>query len=170
MRTQPARSRVKAAVLALCGIAAIATTVGLASTAGATAAQPQRPGTASGVPVVVNCAMHAQTQPGQYILACADGNAYVAGLHWAAWGSSAAFATGSEAFNDCIPNCLAGHFLSFPVLVAAWRAEPWPGHAGVRYFTQMTLIYTGSLSYTVDGKVYHLPSTTTFPLSAYGGG
>jgi hypothetical protein len=169
MRSQPIRGRAKAAIFGLCGIAAIATTVGLASTAGAAAARPHMSSTTASVPALVNCATHAQTRPGTYILACGDGNGYVNGLHWASWGSSAAFATGSYVFNTCTPNCVAGHFVSLPALAALWRAEPWTGHAGQRYFTRLTVILTGSTSYTAGGKTYHLPATTTFPLSSFGG-
>jgi hypothetical protein len=169
MRSQPTRRRVKAAVFGLCGIAAIATTVGLASTAGAAAGRPHVSRTTASAPVVVNCATHAQTRPGTYILACGDGNGYVNGLHWASWGSSAAFATGSYVFNTCTPSCVAGHFVSRPALAALWRAEPWTGHAGQRYFTRLTVILTGSTSYTAGGKTYHLPATETFPLSSFGG-
>ena len=110
-----------------------------------------------------------RTRPGQYILACADGGAYLASLHWATWGSSAAFADGISTFNDCVPNCAAGHGHSFPVLVVLWRPAPLAGHVGERYFTRLTIIYTGSRTYSAGGKQYHLPATATDPLSAYGG-
>jgi hypothetical protein len=172
MTTRTTRGRVRAAAIALGGIAAIATTACAASTS-ATAATRQQPlavtATAAGVPVVVDCAAHGQTRPGEYILACADGNASLAGLRWAAWGSSAAFADGTSSFNDCVPSCVAGHGHSFPVLVALWRPEPLPGHAGERYFTRLTIIYTGNRTYHAGGKLYHLPATTTDPLSPYGG-
>jgi hypothetical protein len=157
----------------MCGIAAIALAA-CAAPAPGIAAAPQQPAAvttaaAAGVPVVVDCAVHARTRPGQYVLACADGGAYLAGLHWATWGSSAAFAEGISTVNDCVPSCAAGHGHSFPVLVALWRAEPLPGHAGERYFTRLTLIYTGSRTYRAGGKLYHLPVTATDPLSSYGG-
>ncbi len=162
-------SRVKAAVVGLCGIAAIGVTVGLASTAGAASGQAHLSSSTASVPVVVSCAMHGQTRPGTYLLACGDGNAYVSKLQWASWGSSAAFASGSYAFNTCIPSCVAGHGVSFPVLAVLWRAEPWSGHAGQRYFSRLTVIVTGSTAYKAGGKTYHVPATQTFPLSALGG-
>ena len=64
---------------------------------------------------------------------------------------------------------MAGHGHSFPVLVTLWRAEPRPGHPGQRYFTRLTLIYTGSRTYRADHILRHLPVTATDPLSAYGG-
>jgi hypothetical protein len=173
MTAQPTRTRVKAVVVALCGIAAL-TAAAVASVPAAAARRPQAPASAAAVaaarlPVVVNCAGRRQVRPHQYILACADGNAFLTGLHWSAWGSASAFASGTTAFNDCIPSCVAGHLHKFPALIALWRAEPLPGHAGLRYFTRVTIIYTGRRSYRAGGKVHHLPQTATGPLSASGG-
>jgi hypothetical protein len=64
---------------------------------------------------------------------------------------------------------VAGHGHSFPALITLWRAEPLPGHHGQRYFTRLTLIYTGNRGYQADGKQYQLPQTVTYPLSQYGG-
>jgi len=168
---QPARTSVKAAVLAMFGIAALVVTAISGSAMAAARPQP-RAGTAAAtasVPVVINCAMHAQTRPSQYVLACADGNAYLTGLDWAAWGSASAFASGTYRINDCVPDCVAGHFHSFPALVALWRAESLPGHPGERYFSRLTMIFTGSRTYRAGGKLHHLPATATLPLSASGG-
>jgi len=169
MTTHPTRTRIKAVALALCGVAAIAAAASVPAAAAGQQAPAGAATSAAGVPVVINCAMHGQTRPRQYILACADGNAYLAGLQWPAWGPSSAFADGTSTFNDCIPNCVAGHFHSFPVLVALWRARPLPGHASERYFTRLTVIYTGRRTYHAGGKQYHLPVTATYPLSAFGG-
>jgi hypothetical protein len=174
MRTKPARNgRARAAAAALCGIATIATAA-CAAPAPATTAAAQQPAAAigvaaTGVPVVVDCAVHGQTRPGQYPLACASGGAYLSGLHWASWGPSAAFAEGFTTLDDCVPSCAGGHGHSFPVLVALWRAEPWPGHAGQRYFTRVTIVYTGNHSYRAGGTLHRLPATTTYPLSSSGG-
>jgi hypothetical protein len=173
MTTALTRGRARGAAVTLCGVAAIATAACAApasATAAATAArQPAVTAAAVGVPVVVDCAGQPQTRPGQYTLACADGNAAVTGMHWASWGPAAAFAEGTSTFNDCTPSCVAGHGHSFPALVALWRAELLPGHPGQRYFTRLTLIYTGNRSYQADGKRYQLPQTATYPLSQYGG-
>ena len=148
MTAQLTRGRVRVAALALGSMAAIAIT-GCATAAPGTATGPMAvtAATATNVPVVVNCAARIQVRPGEYVLACADGNAELAGLHWASWGSAAAFGDGTSVFNDCVPTCVAGHGHSFPVLVALWRAEPRPGHAGERYFTRLTIIYTGNRGY-----------------------
>ena len=172
MTTRLARTRLKAAALALCGIAAIGVAVSAASAPAVAAGRSQSAAvTASApVPVVVNCAMHGQVRPRQYILPCADQNSVLTGLTWAAWGSSSAFAAaGINTFDDCIPSCAAGHFHSFPVLAALWRAEPWPGHPAQRYFTRLTLIYTGPRSYRAGGRLHRIPVTVTYPLSPGGG-
>ena len=146
-----------------------ATATATATATAAATATATATATAASVPVVVDCAVHPRTRPGQYILACANGGAYLASLHWAAWGSSAAFADGISTFNDCVPSCAAGHGHRFPVLVVLWRPEPLAGHVGERYFTRLTIIYTGSRTYSAGAKQYHLPATATDPLSAYGG-
>ena len=180
MTTHFTRSRVKAAAMTLCGVAAIATAVCACAAAVPAAAAPSAAAgqsdsatvtvaTTTSGSVVVNCAMKAQTRPGQFILACADGGAYLQGLSWAAWGSSSAFGSGTYVLNDCVPYCADGHFHSFPVLVALWGAEPRPSHAGQMYFTHLTIIFTGSHSYRADGKLYQLPATGSYPLSASGG-
>jgi len=171
MTTRPIRTHVRAAAVALCGAAAAAVAVAAVSVPAAATGRPQPSRTAAltSLPVVINCAGQGQTRPRLYILACGDGNAYLTGLHWAAWGSSAAFASGISTFNDCVPSCKAGHFLRFPVLGTLWRAEPRPGHHGQRYFVRLTIIYTGVRSYRTGGKPHHLPVTVTYPLSAFGG-
>jgi hypothetical protein len=170
MTAQPARRHLKAAALALAGIAMLATTACAAASAATSGRTAESAGQqATGVPVVVNCSMKTQTRPGSFTLACADGNAYVSGLSWSAWGSSSALASGSYAFNDCTPNCLSGHRHTLPALVVLWGAQSLPGHSGVRYFTEMTTIFTGNRAYTAGGKTDHLSQTMTFPLSQYGG-
>jgi hypothetical protein len=49
------------------------------------------------------------------------------------------------------------------------RAEPWPGHAGQRYVTRVTIVYTGNHSYRAGGTPHRLPASTTYPLSSSGG-
>ena len=176
MTAQPARRRVKAAALALAGIALLATTV-LATTGCAAAASAATSGRtaesvgqqSTGVPVVVNCAQKTQVRPGTFVLACGDGNASLDSLQWSAWGASSALASGTSGFNDCTPDCLTGHVHTFPALIVLWGAKALPGHAGVRYFGEMTIIYTGNRTYTAGGKKYTLPQTQTDPLSTFGG-
>lgn len=158
-------------VLAAIGIVtgtAVATTSHHA-TAGATSAHAA-PAHPAAKPVVFNCTK-AQVRPGSFTLTCADGNDYLAGLHWVSWSGGAAFGRGTEHVNDCIPNCAQGHFHAYPVLVTAWRAVARPGHPGQRYFSRLTDIYTGKRPtyYRGPGKKYY-PQTVTWPLSSTMGG
>jgi hypothetical protein len=167
MTALPTRSLRKAAALGLCGLAVIATAA-CGAAASAASLEGQAPAT-TGVPVVVSCAMKTQVRPGIFTLACADGNAYVNGLNWSTWGSSSALASGNYAFNDCTPNCLSGHGHTFAGLVVLWGVKSLPGHMGVRYFTEMTIILTGNRSYTAGGKKVTESQTQTIPLSNFGG-
>src|SRR5579862_6005591 len=93
----------RAVALALCGIAVIATAGCGAAASAASLGKQQGAGT-SGLPVVIACINKTQIRPGQYILPCGDGNAYLSHLTWSAWGSSSALASGIYVFNDCTPN------------------------------------------------------------------
>ena len=159
----------KAAALALCGVAVIAT-AGCGAAASAASLGKQQDAGTSGVPVVIACINKTQIRPGEYILPCGDGNAYLHHLNWAAWGSSSALGGGTYTFNDCTPNCLSGHGQSFGVLAVLWDVQPWPGHTGVRYFTRLTIIFTGNRNYTAGGKAYTESPTLTIPLLPIGGG
>jgi hypothetical protein len=166
MTALPARSLRKAAALALGGIA-LSATAACGAAASAASLGPQQ--TMAPLPVVVSCAMTTQVRPGIFTLACADGNAYVSGLSWTAWGSSSALASGKYSFNDCTPNCLSGHGHTFAGLIVLWGVKALPRHAGVRYFTEMTIISTGNRNYTAGGKKVTEPQTLTIPLSNFGG-
>ena len=151
MKISSARSRALAVAAAGCAaIAALgASGTGFASTAGP-AARPV---------VIVNCG-RAQVEPTQFVLACADGNAYLKGLHWVSW-HSVAFGSGTEVVNDCSPTCVGGKFYSYPALITVWRAAARPGHHGQQYFSRLTVIHTGKLS---RPHAATLPLTQTFDL------
>jgi hypothetical protein len=174
MTASPARSLRKAAALALFGIAVMATagcgTAASAASLGHSAASAGRhaAGT-SAVPVVVVCFNKTQIRPGSYLLACGDGSAYLEHLNWADWESSSALASGTFLFNNCTPSCVDGRGIALPVLAVLWDAQPWPGHAGMRYFTRLTMIFTGNRGYTAGGKSYQEPQTLTWPMFQDGG-
>jgi hypothetical protein len=159
----------RAVALALCGIGLIAT-AGCGAAASAASLGKQQAAGSSAVPVVVACINTTRIRPSEYVLPCGDGNAYLYHLNWSAWGSSSALASGTYIFNDCTPSCVGGHGHSFGVLAVLWDVQPWPGHVGVRYFTRLTIIFTGNRSYTAGGKAYTEAPTLTIPLSRIGGG
>jgi hypothetical protein len=164
-------TRIRTAVVALSAASAIAAAA--AGTAAAATGHPARnhgpAAAAASIPVVINCTMGHQVKPGTYVLACADLGALITKMRWAAWSGQDAFGSGTYRFRVCIPNCAAGKTVTFPILAALWRVKPLPGNSSVRYFTRLTLIFTGNRAYTAGGKTYHQPQTATYPLSALGG-
>jgi len=116
--------------------------------------------------VVVNCSFKQQTRPSNFILTCADAGDVLAHLHWVSWGPSAAFATGTEQINDCTPDCAAGKFINYPVLVNLWHPEALKGHPGTFYFSRVTRIYTANRPplYHCNGTKTCYPQTATFDL------
>jgi hypothetical protein len=118
---------------------------------------------------VINCALKHQVKPSFYIFACADAGALIAKMRWAAWGGQAAFGSGTYDFRVCVPSCAEGKTVTFPILAALWRVKPLPGHRGVRYFTKLTVIFSGNRAYKAGGKTLHQPQTMTLPLSDAGG-
>lgn len=116
--------------------------------------------------VVVNCNFTAQTHPSSLVLTCADANDVLAHLHWVSWAPAAAFATGIEQINDCTPDCAAGKFINYPVLVNLWRPEPLRGHPSTLYYSRITRIYTNNRPplYDCNGTHTCYPQTSTFDL------
>ncbi|KNB51389.1 hypothetical protein [Streptomyces caatingaensis] len=132
--------------------AAVLIGAGVALTATAAA-----PAAAAPTAVVVDCAKKAQVRPGSFVIACGDGNNALASLRWAQWSGAAAVGTGRDLVNDCVPDCAEGHFHSYPVSVRLDRARPWPGHAGLRHYTRLTVTYPAS-------RPPHAPRQESFPL------
>ncbi|HLX51372.1 MAG TPA: hypothetical protein VKS82_23855 [Streptosporangiaceae bacterium] len=110
--------------------------------------------------VTVDCAGKPQVHPATLMLACDDGNAYLSGLRWTAWGSTAA-ATGTWRINDCVPNCAAGTFHSFAATVKLWQPEPLPRHAGAGYYSKITIDLPDSRCYAAAGKRSCYPASYT---------
>ncbi|MFD9391644.1 hypothetical protein ACFWBB_13205 [Streptomyces sp. NPDC060000] len=94
-------------------------------------------------PVLVDCLWHAQVRPGDFILACGDGNSRLVSLHWDSWGAGSARATGVNVVNDCDPYCAAGHFHPYAVVVKLDRPQPWKKHPQVQHYSRITLTYLG---------------------------
>src|SRR4051812_7134050 len=64
---------------------------------------------------VVDCTGKPQVRPGDFVLACGDGNNVLTSLRWSQWQPRAAVADGRDMVNDCRPYCAAGHFHSYRV-------------------------------------------------------
>jgi hypothetical protein len=153
------RSKVLAVAAAGASAIALASTLPAAAATSHQAAQA-RPAW-NGPVVLVSCKFHGEVMPRKFVLSCGDGNDWLGGLRWVSW-RHVAYGSGVEHLNNCIPNCGAGHFRKFHVLVTAWRARQ-RGHTGQWKFTRLTVIYTRHLPhrFNAHGKKRH-PLTWTF--------
>jgi hypothetical protein len=125
-------------------LAAGALTVGLIGSASAAPARPAASKT-SVQTVVLDCpGQPALVRPKTYILSCADGYVQLGKLSWTSWTPGLASATGALIKNTCTPSCVAGHGVSYPVLVVLWGKAAVKNHPGQQTYTHMTLIYPGS--------------------------
>jgi hypothetical protein len=117
-----------------------------------------------------DCMGHGQVKPVDYILTCADAGSVLDHLVWTSWTARQAVATGVHELNNGIPNHAEGKFIDYPAVVTLWRSEPVPGHPGERYFTRITVRYTGPRppAYTSDGKLVNHPAEWIQPLGLIG--
>jgi hypothetical protein len=95
-------------------------------------------------PVLVDCFWNSRVRPGDFILACGDGNSRLSALRWSQWGQNLAAADGVSLVNDCKPYCAAGKFHEYPVSVRLDRPEQWQKHPQLNHFTRIVLTYTGA--------------------------
>ncbi len=106
--------------------------------------------------VLVDCNGKGDVDPTSYVITCADGLDYLRSLSWTSWASTA-HGTGRERINNCKPTCIKGTFHGYPVSVKLWRARSWPHHSGQKYYTRMTLRYTGKVPHGYHHtRVIHL--------------
>jgi len=89
-------------------------------------------------------------EPARIVLACGDGNAFLAGLTWSSWTASRATATGYYTHNTCTPDCAQGTFVSTPASVTL--ADPVETIDGPEF---------GRLTFTHANASYSEAFTTT---------
>ncbi|MFF3732898.1 hypothetical protein ACFYXM_21875 [Streptomyces sp. NPDC002476] len=105
--------------------------------------------------VAVDCFSHARVRPGDFLLACGDGNNRLVSLRWTHWGPSSAVGTGLDAVNDCRPYCAAGTFHTYPVEVRLDRPTSWQQDPGIQRFTRLRLVYTDGVPAQAHRVTYH---------------
>lgn len=151
------------AVGIICAAAGLVASMGTASAApstpSVTASAPYTVRRQVTGPVLVDCFGHAQVRPGDFILACGDGNSRLLGLRWTQWGTNSATAEGINAVNDCKPYCAVGRFRQYPVVVRLDRPGSWTKHPQLQRYSRITLTFQGSRP---DGS----PLVVTYPLWA----
>ncbi|MGW3635300.1 hypothetical protein ACWD7F_35060 [Streptomyces sp. NPDC005122] len=152
------------AALTFCAAVSLATVTGAADaapvasprSAHTVARESMQPPVAT-QPVIVDCFWHPQVEPGDYVLACGDGNSRLTSLRWSHWGANSAVATGINAVNDCKPYCAAGTFRKYPVTVRLDRPQAWKNNPQISHYTRLTLVYT-------DTEPAGYGQTVTYPL------
>ncbi len=148
MRFTRARIFLTAGTLAAAGAMAGAIVAAAACTA---AGKRRRPG------FLVNYCNRttAASGPHQDLPGCMTSSEFLSGMKWTSW-RSVAYGSGVFRVNNCTPVRTAAQsmFSKYPILTVLWRAEPWPGHSGRRYFSRLTVIF--------DGKAHpHGPAAQT---------
>ncbi len=113
--------------------------------------------------VAIDCQGQPQVRPGNFTLACADGNDYLTRLSWTSWTAGRARATGVQEVNDCDPYCAAGHFHGYPVAVIFRGSASVPGQPGRERYTKVTVRYRGARP---DFDHHLAPEIFTLPLLA----
>lgn len=94
---------------------------------------------------IPDCTGKPVVRPREIVFACGDGNALARDLHWTGWGSTFAAAVGTFSANDCTPNCAAGHFHAYPVVVIARGAQTCPDGRGA--YATVTYAFIGRSPY-----------------------
>ncbi|MEU6809918.1 hypothetical protein ABZ920_13150 [Streptomyces sp. NPDC046831] len=152
-------ARTVRAAVTVCAAASLAAAMGTATAAPA-AAPPDRDSVAqqqSRRPVLVDCFWHPRQRPGDFILACGDGNSRLHSLIWSHWGPGSATARGVNVVNDCTPYCAVGTFHSYPVVVRLDSPQPWKKHPSLHHFTRISLVYP-------EGRPDGFERVITYPL------
>jgi hypothetical protein len=152
MRFTRARIFLTAGTLAAAGAMAGAVITALPASAGTATTQ---------VSLINYCNHHGNVRPATEDLpGCMTSSEFLSGLKWTSW-RSVAYGSGVFRVNNCTPSssCGPSMFSKYPILTVLWRAEPWPGHSGHKYFSRLTVIF--------DGKAHpHGPSAQTIILPA----
>ncbi|HZU19846.1 MAG TPA: hypothetical protein VE982_01380 [Gaiellaceae bacterium] len=72
------------------------------------------------VPRLADCG-RATVEPPTFVVTCADAGFTFSNLSWSSWRWAGARAHGVAWRNRCVPNCAAGHFVHWAVVVRAYR-------------------------------------------------
>ena len=127
------------------------------------AAVPASAGPATTTYVLVNqCSGKGQVRPSTIWLPDCPSGVLIGSAKWTSWGS-VAFGSGKLEVDNCTPSssCGPSKYTKYPILIVAWRAEPWQGAKGDDYFSRVTWIYTGNRP-----KHAAVTETLTWPFAA----
>ena len=92
---------------------------------------------------VLPCFGLPELRPANYLMSCADANASWKKVKWLSWGAKTALGTGDLYQNDCQPNCVSGHFRTYPAKLVLSEV--------IRTKKYGLLYSQATFSYSVDG-------------------
>jgi hypothetical protein len=79
---------------------------------------------ARSLPSFAGCfASRPKIRPPSILVACGDGNFFIARIKWVSWTASIASGAGVGHQNDCAPDCARGHFHLYRVSLRLYRPE-----------------------------------------------
>lgn len=99
---------------------------------------------------VISDCQHPHYEPKRIILTCGDANMLLTHLSYVKWRAKRVEGAGRFVYNDCEPNCAAGHFHHFHVTVTLSRVRVRHHH---RLFTRLV-----TTNYRGAQQTYALPT------------
>jgi hypothetical protein len=113
------------------------------------------------VPAFAGCLSlsDAQIRPSALLVACGDGNFFLAGVKWTRWDLREADGSGSGHQNDCTPDCARGNFHTYRVSVRLFRPRTCSNRR--REFTRFTFRFVSKdPSGAANGATFKSPFYT----------
>lgn len=105
-----------------------------------------------------DCLGHPVVKPASVTLACADANFRIEHIQWTGWGESFAAGKGTGVVNDCEPNCAAGHFHNYPMLLIVTGRQTCP--SGQPAYANIVYAFVGHSPYPqqkTEDATQHFP-------------
>jgi len=90
---------------------------------------------------LIDCVGKTPARPAEVVLTCADANVSAQHLTWTGWGEPFAAAVGELSVNSCTPNCAAGKFQTFKVVLVVRGARRCP--SGILAYDTVTYAFLG---------------------------
>ncbi|HQU27252.1 MAG TPA: hypothetical protein PLS29_09520 [Acidimicrobiales bacterium] len=97
------------------------------------------PAGATATPGLLACSNHVVRRPASFVIACADANTALTGIHWIRWGARSALAVATFGENPCTPYCAASRIHYHPHATVL-LGDPLRTRRGILYST-MTVHY-----------------------------
>ena len=105
-------------------------------------------GAAAPAMALPDCAGGPTVRPDSVTLACADAGITAQKLQWTGWGNTFAAAIGTASVNTCTPNCAAGTFKQYRIVLIATGKQTCGN--GQPAYAKVTYAFIGAAPSSVD--------------------